>query len=189
MNDRVQGFMMNLGDVKGSIVKKEVTALKAPRLCIEFGGYCGYSAILIGSTLPAGCKFISIEINPVYAALATKLVEFAGLKDRVTVMVADVPDALKEIRSKFGAGAADFVFIDHWKTIYLRDMKNLEASGLLRLGSVVVADNILYPGAPDYLEYVQTSKRYRTVLHKTLLEYHTDREDAVAVSTVVGDSA
>jgi len=78
----------------------------------------------------------------------------------------------------------DLVFIDHAKEVYLRDLHNLEHSGLLHKGSVVVGDNMIYPGAPDYLEYVQSSPRYSTVLHQTTLEY-SEEKDAVAVSTVL----
>ena len=56
-------------------------------LAIELGGYCGYSAIRIGRLLPPGAKFYSLEINPLFACYATKLVELAGLKDVVTVKV------------------------------------------------------------------------------------------------------
>jgi len=35
-----QGFMMNVGDVKGKIVTDAVKAA-APRVVLEFGGYCG----------------------------------------------------------------------------------------------------------------------------------------------------
>jgi hypothetical protein len=35
-----QGFMMNVGDVKGKIVTRAVKDA-APRVVLEFGGYCG----------------------------------------------------------------------------------------------------------------------------------------------------
>lgn len=178
------GFMMNVGDVKGELVKAEITRA-APNLALEFGGYCGYSAVLLGSLLPGGSRLISIELNPTYAAIATKIIEFAGLGEKVSVMVSDVESALPRIAEREGKGSVDLVFIDHWKDRYLPDLRNLEASGLLHVGSTIVADNIIYPGAPDYLAYVTTSPRYRTVVHDTLLEYSKDRKDAVTVSTVL----
>ena len=154
---------------------------------MQFGGYCGYSAVLIGSQLPTGSRLISIEINPVYAAISSKILEFAGLSDRVQVWVADVPAALPRVKEACGAGSVDFVFIDHWKDVYLRDIKNLEASGLLRPGSVIVADNVICPGAPDYLRYVQEEARdrYETRLVMSHLEYHVDVEDGLAISRVL----
>lgn len=179
-----QHWMMNVGDVKGGIVRAALAGLPPGALVLEFGGYCGYSAVLLGSLLPPGGKLVSIEINPVVAALATKVVEYAGLADRVTVMVSDVPAALDTLRAERGPGAVDAVFIDHAKELYLRDLKNLEARDLLHVGSIIVGDNILFPGAPDYLAYVQSSPRYATVTHDTKLEYSSDARDMVAVTTV-----
>jgi len=142
--------------------------------------------VLIGALLPAGARFISIEINPIFAAIATKIVEHAGLSDRVQVRVGAVADVLPGLAAELGPGSVDLVFVDHWKDRYLPDLLNLQRSGLLRVGSVVVGDNIYFPGAPDYLRYVQTDAAscYTTVLHETRLEYSKDVKDAVAVSTV-----
>ena len=39
-------------------------------------------------------------------------------------------------------GPFDLVFIDHWKPLYLPDLQAIERHGLLRSGSIVVADNV-----------------------------------------------
>lgn len=56
---------------------------RAPKVAVELGGYCGYSAVRIGRLLPEGSRFISMEINPLFAAIATKIVELAGLSHKV----------------------------------------------------------------------------------------------------------
>lgn len=66
---------------------------------------------------------------------------------------------------------------------YLADLKILEGAGLVAKGTVLVADNIIYPGAPDYLEYVKNSTHYKTETHETQLEYKSDMKDMVCVST------
>jgi hypothetical protein len=93
-------FLFHVVFVVGAEVKK-----RAPKIAIELGGYCGYasaevwsylwlhhlrfvaecrySAIRIARLLPDDAKFISLEINPLYAAIATKLVELAGLSHKV----------------------------------------------------------------------------------------------------------
>ena len=58
-----------------------------PMVAVEYGGYVGYSAVLIGSNLPPEGKLYSIEINPLFAAIATKIVEFAGLSDKVKAFI------------------------------------------------------------------------------------------------------
>lgn len=42
----------------------------------------------------------------------------------------------------------DVLFIDHEKTLYLDDLRMVEAAGLLNEGAVVVADNVLSFGQP-----------------------------------------
>ena len=179
-------WMMAVGDVKGAIVRSEVQQRK-PKVAVELGGYCGYSAVLIGAALPPDGRLYSIEIDPLHAAIATKIVEYAGLKDKVTVVVGTVSSKLSALRTLYGVSSIDLLFIDHDKRLYLSDLRLMEQSGLLQPGSVIVADNVIYPGAPDYLDYVRglEGRAYRTVLHDTFVEYGhqgRDTKDAVAVS-------
>ena len=46
---------------------------KSPKTAMEIGAYCGYTAVRMGRLMPAGSKLISIEIDPLYAAIATKV--------------------------------------------------------------------------------------------------------------------
>lgn len=51
----------------------------------------------------------------------------------------------------------------------------MEQSGLLKpKKSIVVGDNILFPGAPDYLKYVTTSKEENTDKDRTWF-YQTEK--------------
>jgi catechol O-methyltransferase len=45
----------------------------------------------------------------------------------------------------------------------------------------VVADNIIYPGAPEYLKYIKSSPDWDSTTFDTFLEYST-KKDAVEVS-------
>jgi len=45
-------------------------------------------------------------------------------------------------------GPFDLIFIDHIKNAYLSDLKLLESNGGVKAQTVVVGDNIIYPGAP-----------------------------------------
>ena len=48
----------------------------------------------------------------------------------------------------------DFVFLDHDKSCLLPDTRTLESQGYLAESATLVADNVIFPGAPDFLEYV-----------------------------------
>ena len=80
----------------------------------------------------------------------------------------------------------DFVFLDHVEQLYKQDVQYLQSHGFLHKGSVVVADNILYPGAPDYREYVASSKAFRSQEHPTLVQYSKTMKDIVTVSEFLG---
>ena len=50
----------------------------------------------------------------------------------------------------------DFIFLDHDKDCYLPDLKELEKADFIDRVTVV-ADNVIFPGAPAFLEYVRYS--------------------------------
>ena len=88
----------------------------------------------------------SIESDPANAFIARKMVEIAGLSSVVTIIQGKVCDVIPKLKSEHFVTHVDFCFVDHWKDFYLSDVQLLEGSDLLRPGSRVVADNILYPG-------------------------------------------
>ena len=113
------------------------------------------------------------------------MLEFAGLSNKATVLVGTFETKLSTLQSKHGVRIVDLLFIDHVKSLYLADLKKVEAAGLLVAGSVVVADNCIVPGAPDLLAYFKSEegRLYHSVLHETTLEYRADIKDAVCVAT------
>ena len=90
----------------------------------------------------------------------------------MTILVGTVETRLPTLQSKYGVKTIDLLFIDHVKTLYLSDLKRVEAAGVLIAGSVVVSDNVLYPGAPDLLAYLkgEEGRLYHTVMHESSIE-------------------
>lgn len=151
--------LMNVGDVKGPTIIKLITERK-PSTMIELGGYVGYSAILFGNALKShGGRLISIEKNPEMAAVANQLVELAGLRGNVQIIVGASDEVLQElVREKREIKEVELMFIDHWQRLYLPDLWLLEEMGVLIPGkTVLVADNVIMPGAPDYVQWVKAS--------------------------------
>ena len=58
--------------VRGTALDTAITA-KAPKVAMEIGSYCGYTAVRMGRLLPPGGRLISVELDPLYAAIATKV--------------------------------------------------------------------------------------------------------------------
>nr|AME15628.1 catechol-O-methyltransferase [Heteropneustes fossilis] len=177
-------WAMNVGDEKGSILDSVVTEVN-PGAVLELGTYCGYSTVRIARLLSPGTKLITVEFNPTYAAVARQIIAHAGLQDKVTLVEGSSGDLIPQIKERFGITTFDFIFLDHWKDRYLPDIKLLEECGLLRKGSVLLADNVICPGTPEYLEYVRNSPRYETRYYPAHLEY-TKMEDGLEKSVFLG---
>ncbi|XP_075072831.1 catechol O-methyltransferase A-like [Mixophyes fleayi] len=177
-------WAMNVGDEKGLILDN-VLKEADPAVALELGTYCGYSAIRIARLLKPGAHLLTVEMNPVHAAVAKQLIEFAGVQDKVKILEGPTEQIIPKLKTDHGVEHLDFVFIDHFGNRYTADTKLLEQCGLLRKGSVLLADNVVYPGAPDFLEYVRKSGRYDCTNFPSHVEY-TDKEDAVEKAVFKG---
>lgn len=129
---------------------------------VELGGYVGYSTILFASHLRAISatptpRYYCLELNPVFGAVIMALVDLAGLTEVVTVVIGPSDVSLKRLHAEGVLAKVDMLFLDHYKPAYVRDLKLCESLGLVAAGSVLVADNVVKPGNPPYLEYVRAS--------------------------------
>jgi catechol O-methyltransferase len=154
---RTKKYLMNVGDDKGSIVTALIREHK-PKTMIELGGYCGYSTILFGAAVRenGGSKYYSLERSPKFAKVIQTLVEFAGLKDIVEVIVGPSDEGIKKLHAR-GVATIDMMFLDHYKPAYTTDLKLCEHLGMIKEGTILAADNVIKPGNPPYLEYVRSS--------------------------------
>lgn len=151
-------------ELRGTALDQAIRA-KSPKIAMEIGTYCGYTAVRMGQQIPPGGRLVSVELDPLYAAIATKIVEIAGLSDRVVVEIGSVADRLPAIQRKYGVEQPlDAVLLDHEVASYLPDLRLLESQGLISSGTVVLCDWSLYPGseanqAPtegqDFMKYLE----------------------------------
>jgi catechol O-methyltransferase len=189
-----QSFLINVGDEKGEILDAAI-GRAAPRLLLELGTYCGYSALRTARAMPAGAHMLSIEFVPANAAIARRILDHAGVGDRVTVVEGSLGDdgatiAALERDHGMAKDGLDFVFIDHAKELYLPDLQRILDRGWLHAGSRVVADNVKFPGAPEYRKYMTENEgtAWRTTEHETHAEYQTLIKDLVLESEFLGAS-
>lgn len=149
---------MNVGEDKGKIVRDLIAEVK-PQTMVELGGYVGYSALVFGDAVrkAGGKRYFSLERNPVFAAVIMSLVDLAGLSDVVKVVVGPSDDSIRRLHTGKIIQHIDMMFLDHYKPAYTADLKLCEELRLIGPGSVLAADNVIYPGNPPYLEYVRSS--------------------------------
>jgi catechol O-methyltransferase len=190
-----QSFLINVGDEKGALLDAAISRAK-PKLLLELGTYCGYSALRSIRAAPAGAHLVTIEFNPDNAAIAKSLFAHAGIADRVTIVGGTLGDggktaAVLRERHGFGPGTLDFVFIDHAKDAYLPDLQLLLRERWLRPGAIVVADNVKVPGAPQYHAFMKANEGtlFRTREHSTHVEYQKLIKDIVLESDFLGHAA
>ncbi|CCE29028.1 probable catechol O-methyltransferase [Claviceps purpurea 20.1] len=132
---------------------------RQPVIQVELGGYVGYSAILFADAVRAagGKHFYCLEHNPEFFSIIRMLCELAGLGDFVTVIYGDSAECLRQLKSQGLFTQIDLLFLDHYKPLYLRDLKLCEELGFINPGTTLVADNVIKPGNPPYLAYVRAT--------------------------------
>lgn len=162
---------MNIGSEKGAHITS-IIAERKPSVFLELGVYVGYSAILFGDAVRSngGKKYIGIEKNPEMAAVANQLVHLAGLAGFSQIIVGSSDEILLElIRERKEITQIEMLMFDHWQYLYLPDTWLLEELGVLVPGvTVLLADNIIMPGAPEYREWMEATPEKKKELLKTL---------------------
>jgi predicted O-methyltransferase YrrM len=136
-----------------------VEARKATR-GVEVGAANGFGAINMGIAFErTGGHLYSLEIDPRRVKQFRENIKTVGLEKTVTCIEGDALETLKTLDGEF-----DFVFIDALKGDYMKYLKILEPK--LKPNAVIVGDNVvLYARAmADFLEYIQTSPDYDTVI-------------------------
>src|SRR3954469_9987458 len=124
-----RSIMMNVGDEKGELLDAAIRRVQPHRL-LELGTYCGYSALRTARVMPDGAHLCSIEFSADNAAIARRILEHAGVTDRVTVVLGTLGDGGRTISALesehgFGPGSLDFVFVDHDKSAYIPDIERI----------------------------------------------------------------
>jgi catechol O-methyltransferase len=186
-----ESFLVSVGDEKGKLLDAAVRRAN-PRLALELGTYCGYGALRIAAAAPSA-QIISVELSPANADVAQRIWSHAGVADRITCVVGTIGDdgmTLDRLQADHGcaSGGIGLLFIDHDKNAYLTDLLAIVKRGWLKPGSIVLADNVGFPGAPEYRAYMreQQGKKFHTVEHRTHVEYLTLLPDLVLESDYLG---
>ncbi|CAE7732023.1 comta [Symbiodinium microadriaticum] len=130
-------------------------------LVLEIGTYCGNSSIRIATASP-NIRVVTLEADPVHAVIARAVIAFAGLSSRV--WTGHSREVLPYMQGKYGGARGGFglVFMDQRGSRYQEDLTMLESLGLVRPGAIIVADNVLKPGAPLFLWQLCKSAKYQT---------------------------
>ena len=106
-----------------------------------------------------GGRLTTIDIDPKMVKIARDNVDKMKLGKTVIVVEGDALKVMPALEGQY-----DFVFIDAVKRDYFKYLKAIEPK--LKPGAVIVADNVIKSAKemPDFLEAVQNSPNYHTVI-------------------------
>ena len=141
---------------------KTLVALKQPRAILEVGTAVGYSALLMGRAMPAGCHLTTIEKYEKRLPIARENFRRAGMEDRITLLEGDAEEILAGL-----TGTWDFIFMDAAKGQYLHWLPMLLR--LMPEGGVLISDNVLQNG--DLIESRYAVERRNRTIHSRMREY------------------
>ena len=191
-------WMMHIGPEKRNIIQSKLESSIRNFISnsnsdqftvVELGTYCGYSAISLGLILNKEkypnktFKLYSFDVVPHYSSIANQLIQLAQLDNAKTIVLSEDEDPSKWC-SNHGINNIDFLFLDHDKSKYTKDLISFENSKMLSKDSVVIADNVLFAGIDDFTQYAQTLETSCKVIRdtiKTNVEYCNEdvHEDAI----------
>ena len=169
-------FLMNIGEEKGLLLENAINESGAKNI-LELGVYLGYSTIRILKNLDDKSQLTSIESNKKFAEIASENINIAGLSNKHKLILGKSTEVILSIKEKY-----DFIFIDHWKDLYLKDLKTLEENDLIEDNAWIFADNVILFNLEDYLDYVRSSPKYTSKFIPAKREYSKSHPDGVEIS-------
>lgn len=144
---------------------------RAGEVAIEYGTFIGTTAIRLADRASKSCAdlghprslvVVSFEVEPVHLCVARWMIELAGLSWAAEVWPGIGADAARRSVDELGQLSFGIVFFDHRGTKFHEDLAWLEQTQALSPQSLVIADNVLRPGAPLFLWRVQCHDSYET---------------------------
>lgn len=133
---------INVSPLQGKLLQLLAQSI-GTKTILEVGTLGGYSTIWLARALPQLGRLVTLEIDPVAAAVARTNLDRAGLGDRVEVRIGAARDSLAQLIAE-AFGPVDFTFIDADKENNVAYFQ--AALQLSRPGSLIVIDNVVRGG-------------------------------------------
>lgn len=138
---RTNHARMLSGAAQGQLMRMIARMADARRI-LELGTFTGYSAICLGSALPADGHLDTLELNDELEDLILEGFEKAGLTDRISLHIGDCKETLKRLAEE--GRIYDLVYIDANKREYCEYYELV--FDMVRSGGFILADNVLWDG-------------------------------------------
>jgi predicted O-methyltransferase YrrM len=129
--------------LQGKLLQLLAGSIKAATI-LEVGTLGGYSTIHLARGLAKGGRVTTLELDPHHAEVARVNFSYAGLDDRIDVIVGPALDSLSALE-RDGFGPIDLAFIDADKTNNTNYLRT--ALALSHPGTLLIVDNVVRGGA------------------------------------------
>jgi predicted O-methyltransferase YrrM len=126
------------GHIQGRLLSM-LSKMTQPQRILEIGTFTGYSALCLAEGLQERGELITLEKNDELLPLVREHLSLTPLGSKITLMHGDATSIIPTLSGHF-----DLVFIDADKENYARYFNLIQP--LLKSGSVVIADNVLWSG-------------------------------------------
>ena len=161
---RTNHARMLSGMIQGQLLRM-IAQISGARRILELGTFTGFSAICLASGLPEDGHLDTLELNDELEDLILEGFERAGMEDRISLLIGDCKETLKELRRGIGltqepcedGGTAiehntkvdtsrlyDIVYMDANKREYCEYYDLV--FDMVRPGGLILADNVLWDG-------------------------------------------
>ncbi|MBQ7856929.1 MAG: class I SAM-dependent methyltransferase [Alistipes sp.] len=137
---RVLNPRMISGHIQGKLMEMIVRMVR-PQRVLEIGTFTGYSALCMAAGLPEGGIIDTCEVDDELEMMILSFFERSEHRDKVRLHIGSALDIAPSLGEVY-----DLVFIDGDKREYTAYYEMLFEQGLVRSGSWILADNILWYG-------------------------------------------
>jgi len=168
------------GGSKADVLVAAVCVAPLRGAILEIGTYCGYSATRMATACP-GVRIVTFEVDPIHAIIAKSMFALAGLAHVVDLWIGYSQVLLQRFHLLGGEVQLRCVYMDQKGSRFVEDLQSLEKQRILLPGALVVADNVLKPGAPLFLWRLLKSGAYDTRI-VGLQEFAMASEDWMSIS-------
>ena len=167
-----------IGPLVGELLFILARATQAQHI-LELGTASGYSAIYLArGAEPQNGRVVTLESDPQMAARAQANCATAGVGSRVEVRQGEALALMEGM-----AGPFDFIFLDIDKESYLPALDR--GHRLLRLGGLLVADNVGFAGAQDFNQEIFRRPEWRVAPLLCFLPAHSPERDGLSLAVKV----
>jgi predicted O-methyltransferase YrrM len=161
---------------------EQLVYIYRPKMFLEIGTAIGYSAIRVAKTLKKQSVVHTIELSKNNIRRANSFIKSANLADVIKILEGNAIDILPSLEKKY-----DFIFLDADKEDYM-ELFDL-AMKLLKLGGIILVDNLLWKGYVATTEIPEGYKKSTEFIRKfnaKFLEYPNLRANILPIGDGLG---